>query len=103
MEISGEGIGIMVIVLGGMLVVTGLLLMVVLYREGEWWGSIVKGMLGVDMPDFGQGGLVPMAQNVIQGLMERTFLYVRIGTLIGGAGVSALGAVLIVIGIYILS
>jgi len=103
MEISGEGIGIMVIVLGSLLVVSGIVLMVVLYREGEWWGSILKGMLGIDFPDFGQGGLIPMAQNVIQGLTNRTFIYVRIGALLGGAGVSCLGAVLIVIGIYILS
>jgi len=103
MEITGDGIGIMVIVLGGLFVISGIVLMVVLYREGEWWGDILKGMLSTELPDFGQGGLIPMAQNVIQGLTERTFIYIRVGALAAGAGVSCLGAVLIVIGIYILS
>ena len=103
MEITGDGIGIMVIVLGGILVLSGIVLMVVLYREQEWWGSVLTGMLGIEFPDFGQGGLVPMAQNVMEGLTKRTFIYIRIGVLLGGAGVSCLGVVLIVIGIYILS
>lgn len=103
MAITSDAMGIMVIVLGALLVVSGIVLMVVLYKEGEWWGSIVRGMMGMPFPDFGQGSLVPMAQNVMQGLLERTFLYVKIGALVGGSGVSVLGAVLIVIGIYIRS
>jgi len=103
MEITSEGVGIMVIVLGGLFVVSGIVLMVVLFREGEWWEGILKGMLGMEFPDFGQGSLVPLAQNVIQGLMARTFIYIKIGALVGGAGVSCLGAVLIVLGIYIVS
>ena len=103
MEITNEGVGIMVIALGGLLVIAGIALVVVLLREGRFWESLMKSSLGMDLPDFGQGFLAPLVQQVVLELLGRIFIYVRVGTLIGGAGVSVLGAVLIVIGIYIWS
>jgi hypothetical protein len=103
MEITNLGIGIMVVILGCMLVIGGIALSIILMKEGRRWKNLMTVPLGMDLPDFGQGLLVPMLKQTVLELLEWTFVYVRIGALIGGAGVSLVGLVLIVIGIYIWS
>ena len=101
MEIADPGIGITVVVLGGLLVVAGIALLLILLREGRWWENMLMGMLGMELPDFGLGGMMPMMQQMIQGLLKRVFTYVRLIALIGGTGVSTIGVVLIILGLYI--
>ena len=106
MEITSDGVGIMVIVLGGLLVVSGIGLVVVLLREKKWWERLVMGMLSMELTGLvpgSLGGMVPLIQQMIQQLLKKVFNYIMICAVIGGAGVSLLGAVLIVIGIYIWS
>lgn len=98
------GIAIMVIVLGGLLVVAGIGLIAVILREKQWWERLLMGMLGMPLPEIGGlGGMMPMIQDMIKVLMKRVFDYIKFGALIGGAGVSVIGVVLILIGIYIWS
>ena len=106
MEVTSDGIGIMVVVLGGLFVVSGIALMVILVREKTWWENLIMGMLAMPLDDLVPGSLgamVPMVQQMLQSLLKKIFNYVRICALVGGAGVSCLGAVLVVIGIYIWS
>ena len=103
MELDNTAMGIMVIVLGGLLAVSGIGLVVVLLREKKWWEGLVIGGLAMPLPDFGMGGMMPMIQQMVQELLKKVFRYIRIVTLLGGAGVSTLGVVLILIGIYIVS
>ena len=106
MEISSDGMGIMVVVLGVMLVVAGLAIAVVLVKQKAWWERLVMGMLAMDMSEFapeGMRAMVPMFQQMVLELLKKVFNYLTICALAGGAGVTLLGAVLVVIGIYIMS
>ena len=103
MEITSDGVGIMVIVLGCLFVIAGVALVVVLLKEESWWEKLLMGMLAMELPDFGLGAMMPLFQQMLQQLLKKIFNYVKFGALVSGGGVSTLGAVLIVIGIYIVS
>ena len=106
MEITGDGVGIMVIVLGGLCVVAGIALLLVLLKEEAWWERLLMGMLSMELTGLvpgSMGGMVPLIQQMIQQLLKKILSYVKVGALISGAGVSTLGAVLVVVGIYIVS
>ncbi len=93
--------GVTIVILGSLLVIAGIALLLILLREERWWENIIMGMLVMELPDFGLGGLMPMMQQVIQELLKRVFTYVRLIALIGGTGVSIIGVVLIILGLYI--
>lgn len=100
-EIADPIIGMVVVALGGLLIIAGVGLSAILLLERRWWETIIMGMLGMELPDFGLGGLQPMIQQVIHEMLKRVFTYIKFFALIGGAGISIIGAALILLGLGI--
>lgn len=101
MEIADPGIGIVIMVLGILLVIAGVGFAVILSLEKRWWEVIIMAMLSMELPDFGLGGLQPMIQQMVQGMLKRVFIYIKFLALIGGGGISIIGIVLIFLGLGI--
>ena len=93
-------VGILIVVLGAFLVVGGIGLPIILLRERSWWKRLFDGLIAI-LPELGLGGMADMIQQLIRGLLDRIFLYVRLGALLGGIALGVIGVVLIVFGVLI--
>jgi len=99
--IADKGVGIMIMILGAILIVGGIGLSLVILVEGDWWRKLMDGMMASPWPDFGLGSFVPMVQEVMKGMINRVFLYVRLGALLGGPGISLIGILLLILGLFV--
>jgi len=89
-------VGTMLLVLGAFLVVGGIGLSIALLVERRWWKKSIDGVMA------SLGALIPGMQEVMGGMVDRVFLYLRRGALLGGPGLCIVGAVLIIFGAYII-
>ena len=101
MEIADPGIGLVIVALGGLLIITGIGLAVTILLEKRWWEVITMAMLSMELPDFGLGGLQPVMQQTVQGMLKRVFIQIKFIALIGGGGISIIGIVIIFLGLGI--
>lgn len=98
------GMAVMVIALGGLLVVGGICLIAIILKEKQWWERLIVQMLAMPLPDIGSlGPAMPMIQQMLQMLAKRIFKIINVAVIAGGAGVSTIGVVLILVGSYIWS
>jgi hypothetical protein len=104
MPIADPALGLWVIILGILLIIGGIAVAAVVYREGREWKNKIMPLL--DMLDLGLivptlGGLAPMLLAFIKERLERVFIYVDVVGLLGGAAVSIVGIIVLIMGICI--
>ena len=110
MPIADPGVGIFVIILGLLLIVGGIVVAAVVYREGRTMKEKIMPLL--DLLDFGAilpedwSGLInlgPLLMAFITDLLQRVFRYVDIVGLLGGAAISVVGVIVFLMGLFISS
>ena len=100
-EVAIPDIGIVILALGGLLVIGGLGVALWIPRQIAWFRRILMPLLEQPLPDFGLGGLVPMVQALQKVLLERTSSQLTIGAIMGGMGISAIGIIIVLLGLFI--
>ena len=104
MPIVDPGLGLWVIILGALLIIGGIAVAAVVYHEGrELKNTLIPPLdlidLGVIVPTL--GGLAPMLMDIIKSLLGRIFRYIEVVGLLGGAAVSIVGIIVVIMGICI--
>ena len=104
MPIADPALGLLVIILGILLIVGGIVVAAVVYREGREWKNKIMPLL--DMLDLEVlvptlGGLAPVFGEFIKERLGRVFTYLDIVGLLGGAAISIVGILVLFMGICI--
>ena len=109
MPIVDPTLGLGVIILGLLLIVGGIVVAAVVYREGRKMKNLIMPLL--DMMDLkvllpelpALGAMGPMLIGFIKEVLSRVFTYVDIAGLLGGAAVSVVGVIVFLMGFAIMS
>ena len=110
MPIADPGIGIFVIILGLLLIVGGIVVAAVVYREGRVMKEKILPLLdALDMtgilPEGWESvvGLIPFILAFVRDILLRVFMYIDIVGLLGGAAISVVGVIVFLMGLFISS
>jgi hypothetical protein len=92
--------GVWVIVLGAIILSAGVLVAIIIPREGAKIKALLAPLLGSPLPpEWGQ--LAQMAGTLANLLLQRVFTYIRLIGLLVGIGASIIGIILILLGMAI--
>jgi len=100
-EIADPIIGIVLFALGIFLTISGIGLIVVLLSERNWWEATLTGMLSMELPDFGLGGMQPLIQEVVRGIVNRILALIKLAILGGGLVIIVIGIGIALVGLGI--
>ena len=107
MPIADPALGMMVLILGLILIIGGIIIAAVVYREGREWKKMIMPIFDMDFT-----GMVPESLKGLREMMPwmtafgkeifgRIFTYVDIAGLLGGAGIAIVGILILLIGVFL--
>ena len=106
-EIADIGLGTMVLILGIFLVIIGIIIAGVVYRESREWRKLVLPMFDRASTEMvpgspgESGGLTPRMAAFGKEIFGRVFTHMDIAGLLGGAAIVILGIIILLIGLNI--
>jgi hypothetical protein len=106
-DIVDIGLGNLVLILGAFLVIVGIIIAGVVYRESREWKKMVLPMFDRDSAAIETGapaepgGLTPRMASFGKEIFGRVFSHMDVAGLLGGAAVVILGILVVLIGLSI--
>jgi len=101
-------LGTMVLLLGIFIIIVGIVIGGVVYRESREWRKMILPMFDRDSTDIAQGsseepgGLTPRMAAFGKEIFDRVFNHMDVAGLLGGAATVILGILVVLISLYVL-
>ncbi|MBE0430496.1 MAG: hypothetical protein IBX67_01575 [Dehalococcoidia bacterium] len=109
MEIVDPGLAMMVLILGLFLIIVGIVISGVVYRETREWKRLITSMLdrdsakGLAESPGETGGIVPQQLALRRQIYTRIFNHMDVAGLLGGGATVVVGILIVLIGLALYS
>lgn len=107
MPIADPALGMVVLILGILLIIGGIVIAAVVYRESREWKKMIMPIFDMDyssmVPESLKGlrDLLPFMNAFFKQIFNKVFTSVDVVGLLGGAGITVLGVLVLLIGVFL--
>jgi hypothetical protein len=107
MPIADPALGMIVLILGILLIIGGIVIAAVVYRESREWKKMIMPMFDLDytsmVPESMKGlrDMIPFMNAFFKQIFTKVFTYADVVGLLGGAGIAIVGVLVLLIGVFL--